>query len=365
VSSEPDRRARRTRAVLVLGGWTGVGVATSAMLWFQGLDHTLADPLNVKRVARILVDVWMWAAYTPVVFQLARRLPLSASSWRANLPVHVLCALAAAVIDSLVALWISPWLGPYRANTFLAFFTRTASISVYCYVAVLTLGHALEYHRLWTDHRLRAAELERQVAETRLGVLEAQLRPHFLFNALHTVGSLVRAGEQSAAVSAIARLGDLLRQALRGGSQQEVTLREELIFATHYLELERARFRDRLETRVDVEPALLDALVPRFILQPLVENAVRHGIEPSEHPGRVEVSAARSGDSLHLAVTDTGPGPIVVRSGRGGIGLGNTRERLRHLYGPAASVDLEARPGGGSVVRVVLPYHAARGEVAA
>jgi sensor histidine kinase YesM len=256
-------------------------------------------------------------------------------------------------------------LGPYRAPTFAAFFTRTASLSAYSYFAMLALGHALEYHRLFTDRQLRAAELEKQLAETRLGVLEAQLRPHFLFNALHTVGSLVRSGDRTAAVAAVARLGDLLRMALRGGPQQEVTLREELAFATHYLELEKARFRDRLATRVDVDAALMDALVPLFLLQPLVENAVRHGIEPSERPGRVEVAASRSGTALVLHVRDTGPGPDAAASGQGGIGLGNTRERLHHLYGTSAALELGAGGGGGTVVKVTLPYRTARAEVAA
>jgi two-component system LytT family sensor kinase len=356
-----ERRPLRWRfALVIFGGWTAVGLATSAMLFIQGLDHTLADPLSAKRMARILVDVWCWALYTPFIFELARELPVTAATWKRNLPLHFLPALATAVLDALVALWIQPFLGPYRAPTFAAFFTRTASLSVYSYFAMLALGHALEYHRLFTERQLRAAELERQLAETRLGVLEAQLRPHFLFNALHTVGSLVRAGEQSAAVSAIARLGELLRQALRGGPQQEVTLREELAFATHYLELEKARFRDRLATRIDVDAALLEAFVPRFLLQPLVENAVRHGIEPSEQPGRVEVTASRAGDSLVLEVRDTGAGPDATSARQGGIGLGNTRERLRHLYGSAASLELGAVQGGGTVVTVTLPFRTGR-----
>jgi sensor histidine kinase YesM len=349
----------------VFGMWTAVGLATSAMLFIQGLDHTLADPLSAKRMARILVEVWSWAAYTPLIFRLAHFFPVSAATWKRNLPLHLVPALVTAVLDAFIALSIQPVLGPYRAPTFAAFFTRTASLSIYSYFAMLALGHALEYHRLFTDRQLRAAELEKQLAETRLGVLEAQLRPHFLFNALHTVGSLVRSGEQSAAVSAVARLGDLLRMALRGGPQQEVTLREELAFATHYLELEKARFRDRLATRVDVDTALMDALVPRFLLQPLVENAVRHGVEPSERPGRVEVSASRTGSALVLQVRDTGAGPDATSSGRGGIGLGNTRERLRHLYGATATLELTPGAGGGTVVKVTLPFRTARPGVAA
>jgi LytS/YehU family sensor histidine kinase len=349
----------------VLGGWTAVGLATSAMLFIQGLDHTLADPLSMKRMARILVEVWSWAIYTPLIFQLAHYFPVSAATWKRNIPLHFAPALVFAVLDALIAFAIQPVLGPYRAPTFAAFFTRTASLSAYSYFAMLALGHALEYHRLFTERQLRTAELEKKLAETRLGVLEAQLRPHFLFNALHTVGSLVRSGEQSAAVAAVARLGDLLRMALRGGPQQEVSLREELAFTTHYLELEKARFRDRLATRIDVDASLLEALVPRFLLQPLVENAVRHGIEPSERPGRVEVTASRAGSSLVLQVRDTGAGPDAAASGQGGIGLGNTRERLRHLHGEAASLELVPGAGGGTMVRVTLPFRTVRTGVAA
>lgn len=360
-----DRLSPRSRFTLVVvTGWTGVALGAAAYVYIQALDHTVVDPLTWKKFWRLLIEAWCWAVYTPLIFRLAREFPVNAATWKRNLPLHVLPALVTAVLDAFIGLAIQPWLGPYRNPTFAAFVTRTANFSVYSYFGVLAIGHALEYHRLFVERQLETARLEKQIAETRLGVLEAQLRPHFLFNALHTVGSLVRSGEQSAAVSAVARLGDLLRMALRGGPQQEVTLREELAFATHYLELEKARFRDRLATRTDVDAALLDALVPRFLLQPLVENAVRHGIEPSEAPGRVEMVAMRNGPSLVLEVRDTGAGPDEATAG-GGIGLGNTRERLRHLYGATASVTLTPAEGGGTVVRVTLPYRAARREEAA
>jgi len=352
--------SRARPALLVVSAWTLVGLG----VFLQ--DVALASssrrpPPGWSDALFILEDVWIWAAYTPAIVWLARRFPLDGGGWRRHAPIHAAAALGIAVLDAALGRLMAAWLrAPAPAPALLLVFERTVLLSVYSYLAVLALGHALRFRRLYLDRRLAAAELERQLAETRLGALEAQLRPHFLFNALHTVASLVRAGDSQGAVRTIAGLGDLLRAALQEGGQ-EVTLREELALTTRYLEIERTRHRDRLETAIEVDPGALDALVPRFLLQPVVENAVRHGVEPVAGPGRVEVRAARSGASLRLEVRDSGPGPQAAgRPGQAGSGVGlrNTRARLWHLYGAAQRLDLEAAPGGGTVVVIELPWRA-------
>lgn len=350
--------ARRTLAAAFLA-WSVVGLLSLSQMWLQARSD--GPPVEWRRVARLLEDVWAWAAYTPAILWLAERLPLEAGRWRRRLPAHAAVALGFALLDAVLAVLLARALGPSPAPGIAAVFTRLVTLSVLSYFAVLGIGHALRYQRLHADERLHASELERQLAQARLGALEAQLRPHFLFNALHAVSSLVRAGDRQAAIRTIAGLGELLRAALRDGGDQEIPLADELRFAERYLDIERVRFEDRLVVRFDVDPAVADALVPRFVLQPLLENAVRHGIEPRAAGGAVVVRAAREEGWLRVDVVDGGSGPAQPRPGGNGVGLANTSARLRHLYGLAGRLEVEPAPDGGTRARIVLPYRPAPG----
>ena len=213
------------------------------------------------------------------------------------------------------------------------------------------------------ERAVRTSQLEAQVVQARLEALRAQLNPHFLFNALNTVAMLVRLKANADALKAVVSLGEVLRQALAGRGAQEVALREELSLVDHYLRVEQLRFRDRLRVAVDTEPEVLEASVPSLILQPLVENAVRHGIARREAGGRVEIVGRRENGRLVLEVRDDGPGfprgwdP--TSSGR--VGLANTRERLERLYGAAFAFETTNAPTGGAVVRVEIPYRTREG----
>jgi len=212
------------------------------------------------------------------------------------------------------------------------------------------------YHERDQRAAERETELEAQLARAQLDALRAQLNPHFLFNALNSVAMLVRAGARGEAVHALAELAELLRRALYGPSTPEVSLREELGFVERYLGVERMRFQDRLQVTVDVAPDALDAAVPNLLLQPLVENALKHGIAPRAAGGRVTVRARVDGGVLQLEVADDGAGlAATATSGAAGLGLANTRARLDRLYGGAARLHLHAGAQGGAVVRVELP----------
>jgi LytS/YehU family sensor histidine kinase len=204
---------------------------------------------------------------------------------------------------------------------------------------------------------LQAAKLSAALSEAQWRALQMQLHPHFLFNTLNTVAMLIRTGDGSSALTMIAGLGDLLRQILNDDGQQEVRLQEELAFLDRYLSIERIRFSDRLRVKIETEPGSMEAYVPRFILQPLVENAIRHGIEKRAGSGALTITATRADGALHVAVEDDGPGPPSTPSD--GVGLTNARERLRYLYGGAADLSLASAPGGGggAVATVVLPWH--------
>jgi LytS/YehU family sensor histidine kinase len=201
---------------------------------------------------------------------------------------------------------------------------------------------------------VRAAQLEAQLAEARLDALRMQLHPHFLFNTLHAISALM-ARDVPAARRMMTRLSDLLRFSLEQEVTDEVPLAEELDFLDRYVEIQRARFPDRLHVEMDVEPDAQAALVPRFMLQPLVENAIRHGIDRRPGGGRVVVRARVNDHRLKIEVEDNGPGFPSGADYREGVGLRSTRARLEHLYGGGGELDLAAAPGGGALVRVVIP----------
>jgi sensor histidine kinase YesM len=237
------------------------------------------------------------------------------------------------------------------------------------FVAVLAAGFARDYFLRYREHQDEAARLEAQLAEAGLAALRMQLNPHFLFNTLHAVSALVERDPAGVRLM-VARLSALLRHVLDGSPAQEVPLRDELAFRRLYLDIQRVRYGGRLEVVEDVEPAALDALVPNLLLQPLVENAVEHGVgRVEEGAGGVEVRARvepspEGPDRLVVTVRDNGPGPgpeaAEANGARGsGVGLANTAARLEALYGPAAGLRLGAAPDGGASAVVALPYHTA------
>jgi len=221
-------------------------------------------------------------------------------------------------------------------------------IDALCYVVVVAIEHGRRYYG-------RAIRLESDLRQARLQALEAQLRPHFLFNALNTVSSLIRAREDQAAIRAVAALGDVLRGALRQ-TEPEVALRDELGLAERYLDLERARFGDALRFSVEAEPDTATAQVPSLLLQPLVENALKHGREP-DGSAHVRIRAQRAGADLRIEVQDSGSGP--ASGAHDGIGLSNTRARLQHLYGDRGRLELLSAHGGGALAVVQLPLREA------
>jgi len=228
------------------------------------------------------------------------------------------------------------------------------------YWIVLLASYAADRQRRLRERELASAQLETQLAQADLQALKMQLHPHFLFNALHTIGALVRTADRENAVRVVAQLGELLRRLLEGASQQQVSLEQEVSFIRSYLEIEQIRFRDRLKVTFDVPADLLPAVVPHLVLQPLVENAIRHGIAPHSSAGLVSISARRVDHHLELLVRDDGPGLDGAdgRSEHTGIGLSNTRARLQRLYGTDYRLDMANAPGGGLEARLVIPFEA-------
>ncbi len=255
-------------------------------------------------------------------------------------------------------------------------FVRSTILDLLAYGAVTGLAHSVNFHRRLRERERRALVLESNLATARLNTLKAQLQPHFLFNSLNAITALLRRDPRLAETTLVA-LSELLRLALSQSERHEGTLREELEFVRRYLEIQQTRFGDKLRVEQDIEPSALDCRVPTLVLQPLVENAIRHGIEPAEKGGVVRVSASRQDGMLMLTVEDDGvglasgtacsgdPAPaadaVLTKAGTG-IGLANLRERLQALYGPRQKLELSPRETGGVIVRVEIPWNTARAE---
>jgi LytS/YehU family sensor histidine kinase len=248
---------------------------------------------------------------------------------------------------------INPFLVQYQAelrNFFLFDF--------FIYWAIIGVGYALDYRERYRERESLAAQLKSQLAEAKLEALKMQLHPHFLFNTLHAIAGLVRSNEKMPAVNMIAGLSDLLRHALESADEQEVPLRDEVKFVELYLDIQKVRFSDRLTVRIEIAPDTLDALVPNLLLQPLVENAIRHGISVNDSAGVIIINAYRDDRLLRIRVCDDGPG---LQSGwqmedSEGIGLANTSERLKHLYGAEHRFDLSNGATGGMIAAIAIPF---------
>jgi LytS/YehU family sensor histidine kinase len=221
----------------------------------------------------------------------------------------------------------------------------------------------LDVYRRYREREVIASALEAQLARAQLSALRAQLHPHFLFNALNTISALIPR-DPSAADRMIERLGELLRRSLDAEGAAEVPLEEELRFLDGYLEIERARFRDRLAVTTRVDPGTMRARVPSLILQPLVENAIRHGVAPRAAPGSVEIRAEHEDGVLRLVVKDDGPGEPAPGGHTDGVGLANTRARLRRLYGASHRFQAGNAPGGGFEASVTIPFRTTGSEAA-
>ena len=318
-----------------------------------------------------LSSMSVWAALNPLVIALARRFPFERRQLPRNLLVHV---PASFVVLALYTTLYVPlhWLygvqitDPGREGARLATLgelykfnlTYDLTTKLVLYWGTLIAFLALALYRKYHGERLRAAELQTQLAQAQLQALKMQLQPHFLFNTLNAIAVLIYRAPQ-AAEQMVTQLSEMLRISLDRVGVEEVTLRQELGFLEKYLEIERTRFQDRLRVDIRVGPGALGACVPNMILQPIVENAVRHGIAPRSEGGHIEITARREDGLLHIAVSDDGRGTdegADALARKGGVGLANTRERLARLYGEQHRFALRSSAGLGMTVTITFPY---------
>jgi two-component system LytT family sensor kinase len=317
--------------------------------------------------------IWLgWIAVAPAALWLRGRLPIERASLKRTLPVHLfavilLCALHSGLV-LLTRLLIMPGgetIDGRQANAMLTFWSiRDLPFASLFYGSILGIASAVDYYRQFRERQLRASQLEAQLAHAELQMLKMQLHPHFLFNTLNGITGLVRDNDNAAAVEMLVGLSDLLRQTLDNAGKQQVRLGEELEWLELYLKLQQIRFSDRLQVSIQAEPETLDALVPNLITQPLIENAIRHGLSPRARPGSVTLSAQRDNGRLVLRVRDDGVGLPEGWSLANckGVGLLNTKARLRQLYGSDFTLEIRNREQGGVESLIAVPLHHSPGE---
>ncbi len=307
---------------------------------------------------------WLYlAAAAPLVARVARRYPLTRDTWARHLGPHLLANLAqaagyAAVVVAAGQLFGDVyWRTTPTAVAFGKMLAKGVQLQLFVYWAIVALVHAYDYQRKAREAAMTAVRLESALVHAQLEALKMQLHPHFLFNTLHAIGVLIRKQDLQGSLKMLSGLADMLRLALDNTGRQLVTLKQELDFLGRYLAIEQIRFRDRLEVQIEVEPELWDALVPNLLLQPLAENAVRHGIAPRAAGGRIELKARREGHSLVLTIRDDGvglPQGFCVEA-CGGVGLRNARARLAQLFPGEHRLEIAAAPGGGAAVTLTIP----------
>jgi signal transduction histidine kinase len=365
---------RRAEVIAIVAFWTFLAVLTAANAMLDPRGRGPLKPVaSSAPVALAFVEAYLWAALTPVIFRLAGRYGIE----RPRVVPPILLFLGAGALTAIFVDLIVAW---FRFDVFGVLRTSPGSggplrnvlrlwwfDDFIVFLGVLAAGFAREYfHRYqarWRDTirlQSQAAELQAQLAEARLSSLRTQLNPHFLFNTLNTVSALVERDPRGVR-RMIARLSELLRATLDGGAEPEIPLQRELDLLQRYLDILQIRFQGRLETSVECDPGLAEAPVPNLILQPLVENAVKHGVGRAEGCGRIEVRARRAGGELILSVRDSGAGGSANGGGvepappGSGLGLRNTRARLEQLYGARQRFTLEPVPEGGMVATIAVP----------
>lgn len=359
---------RRLNWLFIFGVWTAVGVllAIQTYISIPKIPDSLADH-GLLWVAQIY-RAWLWALLTPFVMLLRQEIQRRHQSRAVGFALHFLAAFTLLAWCNIVRMWLLNltygWfdLKHFGLDAILNMVGPRSLIDFYLYWVVLAAGYMFDLGRDKRETELREEQLHTQLVRAELAALKQQVQPHFLFNSLNAISSLMRERQSEKAVEAIALLSTLLRQLMTNAGRQEIELWRELDYAQCYLSVEKVRFEERLQTEFDADEECLDALVPTLILQPLVENAVKHGIAQRRNPGRVRVTARRTGDRLRLEVFNDPAegGHRASAQDSHGIGLQATRARLERAFGPTHRIDCQLGTTEGSSVVIELPLQLGR-----
>jgi len=363
-----DDSNRWSNWAIGFGIWTVVGISfgTRSYLYYQ-MNGTPAGFWDT--ILNYMTDFYIWGAFSPLIFNLVKRVHIERGNILWGLAFHTFVGLVLVIFVTAITipiLWYLGFANPTIYPTLEVYFSKLVINPFYlhqgliAYWGTVVVAHAYEYNRQVRIGRTRASELSAQLAQAQLAALKMQIHPHFLFNTLNSIAALLHEDIEMAD-RMITRLSDFLRITLQSSTESVVTLGEEVVFLEAYLDIERVRFRDRLIVELTIDPDVLDAQVPNLILQPLVENAVRHGISKQVAIGRLQIDARRVDDRLLIRIDDNGPGKSNGKSNskpraNGGVGLANTRARLKQFYGDFEFNIVDRKDLNGTSVILDVPY---------
>jgi len=347
------------RPLVIVLSWMVFGVEMASQYYLYQVRAGLPASWSQLLVQELFYAL-LWAALTPLVLWLAKRYPIESRTWHRRLPLHLLLSVIVSsfhhiLFDLLRA--VGGLSGPFSLHwdDLVQGLLRFVDYGILLYWIILLIHYALENYRKYHERALRASQLEAQLAQAELQVLKMQLQPHFLFNTLNAISVLIRK-DPDAATEMVGRVSSLLRFILEHSGAQEVALKTEMEFLDRYLQIEKTRFGDRLSVRFSIDPAVLDGRVPNMMLQPLVENAIKHGISKRRGAGLIEISAARDNGNLRLEIRDNGIGLPADSGIQEGVGLANTRARLHQLYGDRHVFRLSNNEAQGTVASLEIPF---------
>ena len=371
----PPKRRPWLIWVISFGVWALVALAAGVTIYRLSLA-TRSPMALTSALALQACQILTYAPLTPFVFTFANRFPLRRNNWERMTPLYLAAGLAFTAMHVALqsmtpfGFW-DPRYGEWRSAIWDShthkfgvvwsvlpeeFLTSLFNDLGSTFIPIVLVAYVISYNRALRERELRAVQLERQLAQARLQALKSQLQPHFLFNTMHSISSLMLT-DVKAADRMMTRLGDLLRMSLESAGTQITTLTREVEFVNCYLEIEKVRFAERLNVTLHLSPETLDASVPHLLLQPLVDNAVKHGIAKLPDGGEIRIATKSQANQLQIEISDNGPGLLdkgALPSSR--LGLRITRERLESLYGGDHSLELLTLPGGGTMARVCIPF---------
>ena len=352
-------------ALAVFGVFSFLAVLTTIhfAIFLNSIDHERGDAFSYYKIFSFMLEWYVWALVIPIIYWLFRHFPIRAdhliSDILVNFIVGVLFISGKIFLDAAISFWFSTF--PYDENSYIErvlglLLTPHIYSVLILYSAILSVMYSLEYYKRFHERERVSAKLETDLAESQMLLLKKQIQPHFLFNTLNAISSLIYQDTHKAD-EMIVLLSDLLRYTLSNLEVNEIPLKEELQYLKKYLDIEKIRFEDHLTIEKQIAPDTLDITVPTMLLQPLVENAIRHGIAKRAAPGKISIQTYHDTEFLHILVQDDGPGLSSAQRQnlQEGIGLANVRQRIQKLYGYPNGYVLTEAPGGGLCVEVRIP----------